>query len=249
MLRAIFRQLSRFLLNRLDGASAVSTAPMQHIRHGAGGVAPIILPPATNLAPYLSIRKPQRNGRPVVLFVGRLEPRKGIAVLLEAWRQVIAASEGACAPHLIIAGHGECAGEVEATRKALGEATLTHLAKVDDETLYRLNEFATIAVSPAIYGESFGIVLVEALASGTPVVAAANAGYKNVMTGRGTEMLVEPGDASALAAKIMELLSDPARCRELGEWGRQHVRQFDVSACAPLFLAAYEQAITRHNST
>lgn len=249
VLRAVFRPLSRALLNRLDGACTVSTAPLQHLRHGPRGVAPIILPPATNLAPYFAVNKPRHHGRPVVLFVGRLEPRKGITVLLEAWRQIIAASAETCAPHLIIAGHGECTAEVAATRQALGETTITHLERVDDASLQRLFAFATIAVSPALYGESFGIVLCEALASGTPVVAAANAGYKHVMTGPGEDLLVEPGNATALASRIMELLSDPARCRTLGNWGREHVRQFDVKACAPQFISAYEQAIARHNST
>lgn len=249
LLRAVFRPLSKSLLNRLNGAIAVSTAPMQHLRWGSRGVVPEIIPPVTNLSPYLAINKPRHNGRPVVLFVGRLEPRKGITVLLDAWRQVIAASAGTHAPHLIIAGHGECAAAVAAARQELGEATITHLERVDDAALHRLFEFATIAVSPALYGESFGIVLVEALASGTPVVAAANPGYKHVMTGEGESLLVEPGDVSGLAQRMMELLSDPIRCRSLGRWGRDHARQFDVGNNAQRFVGAYAQAISRHNGT
>jgi phosphatidylinositol alpha-mannosyltransferase len=107
---------------------------------------------------------------------------------------------------------------------------------------------ATLAVSPAEYGESFGIVLVESLAAGTPIIGAANAGYVNVLTGEGRDLLVPPGDARALADRILELLADPQRLRALSAWGRTHAAQFDVRACLPRFLAAYGSAIARHNS-
>lgn len=248
VLRAIFRPLSRYLLGRLDGAIAVSTAPLQHLRPPAAGVVPTIIPPATDLAPFFAAQKTKRTERPTLLFVGRLEPRKGITVLLDAWTRVAAASVGARPPHLIIAGDGECSPAVDAAIQKLGEDSVSRLPPPRKEELPGLFARATLAVSPATHGESFGIVLAESLASGTPIIGGANAGYVNVLTGEGQELLVPTGDAAALAQKIMELLSDPQRLTTLSLWGRKHTAQFDVGICLPRFLAAYERAITRHNS-
>jgi phosphatidyl-myo-inositol alpha-mannosyltransferase len=248
VLRAIFRPLSRYLLSRLDGALTVSPAPLAHLRPGRHGVVPAVIPPAMNLERYFAVSKPKHNEIPVVLFVGRLEPRKGITVLLEAWHKVVAAAGGARSPHLIVAGSGECAPLVAQAIQQLGADAISHREAPDDQTLRELLAMATIAVSPAIYGESFGIILVEALTTGTPVIGAANAGYVHVLTGKGCDLLVPPGDADALAARIMELIADPRQCRELGAWGREHAVQFDVRQCLPRFLSAYQQAIARHNS-
>ena len=111
----------------------------------------------------------------------------------------------------------------------------------------RLLSEASLAVSPALYGESFGIVVVEALASGTPVIAAANAGYAHVLTGRGRDLLVAPGDAAALAIKIVELLARPEKREALAQWGREHARQFDISAIAAEFETVYRAAIASHS--
>lgn len=247
ILRGIFRPLSRYLLGRLDGAITVSTAPLQHLRPGRAGVVPAIIPPAMNLAPFLAQAKPAHSERPTVLFVGRLEPRKGITVLLQAWEMVVASAAGARPPHLVIAGEGECSAAVEAAMARLGSDAISRMPPPGDGDLPHLFASATLAVSPATHGESFGIVLAESLAAGTPIIGGANAGYAHVLTGPGRELLAPPGDAPALAAKILELLADPQRLRTLSAWGRAHAAQFDIRACLPRFLSAYEDAITRHN--
>jgi phosphatidyl-myo-inositol alpha-mannosyltransferase len=246
VLRAVFKPLSRYLLNRLDGAITPSAAPLSHLRPGSRGAMPEIIPPVVDLSPFFAIEKPRVQARPTVLFIGRLEPRKGIRVLLDAW-SLIASAHPAGGPHLIIAGSGELAGEVKAAQRRLGPEAITHIDAPSDEALRKLFASATIAVSPAIYGESFGIVLAEALASGTPIIGAANQGYQHVLTGDGAGLLVEPGDAGALAEKIGDLLSDPARIRALGAWGRVHAAQFDSASAAPRFEAAYAKAIARHH--
>lgn len=248
VLRSVFRPLSRYLLGKLDGAIAVSTAPLQHLRPGHSGVVPAIIPPAMNLAPFLAVRKPQRMTRPIVLFVGRLEPRKGIGVLLQAWEKIAASAAGSHAPHLVVAGDGECAPAVDAAIERLGSNCISRIAPPHDDDLPRLFAEATLAVSPATHGESFGIVLAESLASGTPIIGGANAGYANVLTGEGQDLLVAVGDAAALAHKILALLADPQQLHSLSAWGRKHAAQFDVKACLPRFLDVYKQAVARHKS-
>ena len=79
-------------------------------------------------------------------------------------------------------------------------------------------------------------------------IAAANAGYVNVMTGPGEALLVPPGDAEALARKVSSLLGDGTRHAALSDWGRAHAQQFDVASMAPAFEAVYSAALARHRS-
>lgn len=247
ILRMLFKGLSRYLLTRLDGAIAVSTAPLGHLRPGPRGCKPLILPPVTDLQDFYRVEKKVDAGRKTALYFGRLEPRKGISVLLKTWDLLASGAVplpvGAEMPQLIVAGDGELEPLVKAAEQRLGQSCVQHVPSPDHEGLLELLSQASVVISPAVYGESFGIVLVEALASGTPVIGAANAGYVNVLTGPGEDLLVPPGDPVALARKISALLGDAARWGALQAWGREHARQFDVAAAAPAFERVYASAL------
>ncbi len=250
LLRGTFKLLSKVLLHHLDGAIAVSPAPMAHLRPGRFGTQPVILPPATDLSDFLILDKTEAADCQTVLFIGRLEPRKGITVLLDAWRMIadgrVPLPGGLKIPRLIVAGSGELETAVAAAQATLGTAVLQHVPEPGRQQLLQLLQQASVAVSPALYGESFGIVLVEALASATPVIAASNAGYVNVLTGPGRDLLVPPGDAISLARKIVALLADTRERQKLASWGREHARQFDVSVVAPEFEKVYRSAISHY---
>jgi phosphatidyl-myo-inositol alpha-mannosyltransferase len=249
VLRTLFKGLSRYLLSELDGAIAVSSAPLQHLRSGASGVTPVVLPPVTDLSPFFAIDK-TGAARGTVLFIGRLEPRKGVRVLLEA-ASALAAGEvalppGVPAPRFVVAGDGDLRGLVTAMRQKLGPEWIDIVPAPSQAAQLALLREATIAVSPALYGESFGIVLAEALASGTPIIGADNAGYRTVLTGEGAALLVPADDGRALAQRIATLLGDTAACDALSRWGRSHARQFDVSARIGDFEEFYRTAMARH---
>lgn len=248
-LRGLFKMLSHHLLGQLDGAIAVSAAPMAHLRPGASGVIPVILPPVTALSPFFAVSK-QAADRPTILFIGRLEPRKGVDVLMDATALLaegkVQLPPGIPAPQVIVAGEGDLRGCVLAMQDRLGPSWISLLPPPSVDAQLDLLRNATLAVSPALYGESFGIVLAEALASGTPILGADNAGYRTVLTGRGASLLTPPGDALALARKIARLLQDEPERQALAAWGRAHARQFDVTARIGDVEAIYREAMARH---
>ena len=252
VLRTLFKLLSRYLLARLDGAIAVSEAPLAHLRPGQTGLAPLVLPPVTDLTPFFAVRK-MATQRPMILFLGRLEPRKGVKVLLDAIELLASGAvplpAGLPQPCFVVAGDGDLRGDVLAARDRLGNGWIEFIASPSSSEQLRLMTEATLAVSPALYGESFGIVLAEALASGTPMIGAANAGYRTVLTGLGASLLVPPGDGAALARRIASLLGDADERAALAAWGRDHARHFDVTERIADFENFYRAAVAHRAGT
>jgi phosphatidylinositol alpha-mannosyltransferase len=233
--RQVFRLLSRIVSRRLDAAIAVSDSPAGHLRL-APGCAFHRLPPCIDLAPLLAMPRPEHDGQPpTVLFIGRLEPRKGVLLLIEAFARV---RQNHPAARLLVCGDGEQAGEARELAARLGIAeSVTFTGALDEAARNRLYGEADVFCAPSPYGESYGLVLAEAMAAGLPVVAAANSGYRTVLTGPGQAGLVEPGSPAALAAGLVALLNSPDQRDTLSRWGREAARQSDVTARLEDFLA------------
>ena len=173
--------------------------------------------------------------RPAILFVGRHERRKGLETLLAAYDGLDRDAE------LWVVGDGP---ETPALR-ARPTPGVEWLGRVgDDEKQSRLRG-ATVACFPSLDGESFGLVLLEAMAAGTPVVASDIDGYRDVgRAGREAE-LVPPGDPAALRARLRALLDDPARRSRLVAAGRARANEFSMDRIAETFVGLYEDAIER----
>ena len=143
---------------------------------------------------------PTPTASPTIFFCGRHEERKGLAVLLEAFRSLPAttrlwiASDGPDGPRLR-AEHGE-------------DKRITWLGRISDAEKFARLRGATVFCAPSLHGESFGVVLIEAMAAGTPVVASGIDGYRNVATDGVDALLAEPGDVDALATAIGAVLDD-----------------------------------------
>jgi phosphatidyl-myo-inositol alpha-mannosyltransferase len=152
-----------------------------------------------------------------VVFIGRHEPRKGLHVLLRAWPQV-AARTGA---RLRVLGTDPLSVRFLLRRLGVSEEQgIDILGVVPMDTLVAELGEAKILAAPSIRGESFGMVLTQAFASATPVVASDIPGYSEV-AGPESGILVPPGDPEALASALVELLEDEPRRRALGERGRE----------------------------
>jgi phosphatidylinositol alpha-mannosyltransferase len=241
--RQLFRLISYFLLPRLDGIIAVSEAPAHHLV-GREKYGLRLLPPCTDLSGYLEPHEPideYRDGKLNILYLSRLERRKGIYRLLDAYGALC--REGRRL-RLLVVGDGEEAASVRdhVAAEALPEVVL--LGRASEAEKLRLLATADIFCAPALHGESFGIVLVEAMASGKPVVAAANPGYRSVLTGEAARFLARPGDVGDLADKLRLLIDDGELRSRMGEWGRREAGRYDCRAVVPEIVAIYEQALS-----
>ena len=185
-------------------------------------------------------RRPEaiRDGARHIVYVGRLEPRKGVDHLVDAMAHVRVQHPDA---RLIVVGDGPARSALESAARDL-RLDATFVGRVDDEALPGYFQAADIVCSPAIGGESFGIVLLEALACERSIVATRIDGYAALVGDSGCGRLVPPGDARALAAAIDQLLSDDAERRRCGARGLEVARGYDWSVIARRLESIYEAA-------
>jgi phosphatidyl-myo-inositol alpha-mannosyltransferase len=158
-----------------------------------------------------------------ILFLGRLEARKGLIQLLEVYKIL---KERMSEVKLIIAGEGPQRDEGERFSRT-HQLDVEFRGMVSEDEKNRLLRTAGILVSPAMYGESFGIVLIEAMATGVPVAGYGNPGYLSVVEGVCEENFPSPGDVSALAGVIEKVLIDTDFAIRLSRKGNKYAQQYD----------------------
>jgi phosphatidylinositol alpha-mannosyltransferase len=177
---------------------------------------------------------------PTIGFLGRYdEPRKGLPVLLEAMRTVVRQHPGA---RLLIAGRGDAADLAELIGEDLRAhvALLGALSEPDKAAFLRSVD---IYCAPNLLGESFGVVLIEALAAGAPIVASDLDAFAKVLEDGAAGVLVRRGDPAALARALCELLADPDRRAALSEGGPRAAAPYDWAVLARRILAVYETVV------
>lgn len=165
-----------------------------------------------------------KDGKLNVLFLGRLEKRKGLPYLLQAYAQVKGRLPDS---RLIIVGPdgGMRAGaEAFVRREGLTDVVFTGYVCEEDKTRYYRT--ADVFCAPNTGNESFGIILLEAMATGAPVIASNIEGFAYVVAHEQEGLLVPPRNATALADALVELLADADRRREMGRRGQEKASQF-----------------------
>ncbi|HSK51753.1 MAG TPA: glycosyltransferase family 4 protein [Clostridia bacterium] len=228
---------------RLHGRIAVSAAARHFIDRFFPGDYKVI-PNGVDVARFqraVPIARWQ-DGRRNLLFVGRHEPRKGLLDLLKAYRLL---RKARCECRLLVVGSGPQEREARryvATRRLNGVEFLGRVSDAEKAQLYRT---ADVFVSPATGGESFGIVLLEAMAAGAPIVCSDIHGYKGVVR-RGREgLLVPPRKPKPLAAAIATLLNDEPARRAMGDAGRARAQEFSWERVTARVEAYYGFVIRR----
>lgn len=233
-----FRPLLRALARRLDVRTAVSGDARVTAEKALGG-AYRILPNGVDVETFAKAEPwtddTVSQGRPAILFVGRHEERKGLGVLLAAFAGLETDAV------LWVAGDGPQTEELRG-RHQQGVEWLGAIS--DDEKARRLRA-ATVFCAPSLYGESFGIVLLEAMAAGVPVVASDIGGYRDVARRDREALLVPPDDAESLRGALTVLLRDPATSSRLVDAGRERAATFSMSSLAERYCRLFELAAAR----
>ena len=226
--------LLRPALEKIDARIAVSeTARSMMVQH-IGGEAVVI--PNGLYVDRLAAGRARPGWSDTIAFLGRIdEPRKGLGVLLAAVPRLLAERPGL---RILVAG----AGEIQAARREVPDGcrhAVEFLGVIDDGAKADLLAGSVLYVAPHTGGESFGIVLAEAMAAGAPVLASDLPAFQQVLDGGRLGAIFPAGDSDALATSALKLLADPQRRTGLIEAGRHAVRRYDWSRVADELLAVY----------
>ncbi len=242
---AASRKFVHWLAQRLTMRIAVSEEAARFVRRYIGGDYTII-PNGVDTTRFRPDAPPiaaWNDGRPNVLFVGRFdEPRKGFGVLFDAWRAVQQARPDA---RLLIVGRGD-PEPLQQRAAEVGYGDVHFVGQVASEELAAYYTTADVFCAPSTGQESFGIVLLEAMSSGTPVVASDIAGYRQVLHHRQEGLLVPPQQPSALAAAILHLLGDPLLLDGCARAGRQTALRYAWEGVSDRVFEIYERAQTAY---
>jgi phosphatidyl-myo-inositol alpha-mannosyltransferase len=227
---------ARRVFNRLSARIAVSEAAAWTGRRWFGGHYEIVPNGVDADAAPAGPRPP--GGELRVLFVGRSEERKGLPILLSAFGAL--AEQVPC--RLTVIG----AEREEVLRYLADPETMRWIdvrGRVSGESLWSALHEADLLCAPSLSGESFGMVLTEAFAAGTPVLASAIAGYSDVVTDGVDGVLVPPADPQRLAEELQRAHYEPERLAAMGEAARKSARRYAWSHIADRVTAVYERAI------
>ena len=252
---SLLRPILRRIVRASDAVTVISSYTAGKLRAAVGAVNAAIIPfgatvPALPPVPEVEERA-ARGGEFEVLFVGRLVERKGVHVLLEA----LALLGHRPGVRVRIVGGGPLRGALERQAATLGVADRVRFdGSVGTDELVRRFRECDVFVLPAVVDakgdtEGLGVVLIEALSYGKPVIASAAGGIVDIVRDGETGLLVPPGDAPALARAIERAMDDPAEQRELASGGRAHVeRAFGWDTVIEALIGIYARLSVQRRS-
>jgi phosphatidylinositol alpha-mannosyltransferase len=245
MSRTIIKAVTPYLksvMKYLHELTAVSAAAAEY----AAGLTdqPItIIPNGIDLVKYKGAH-PSKVKPPVnILFIGRLERRKGVQYLLRAYSQLAQTNPDL---KLIIAGDGPERERLELMVEDLELPNVSFLGFVSEELKLQLLAEATVFCSPAVFGESFGIVLLEAMATGSVCVAGNNSGYVEVLQDMGAISIVNPHDTEEFARRLDVLLHQPELRAVWQKWAKDYVKDFNYPGIVARYEEFYKDALQKH---
>ena len=235
-LMALLQSPLQVQLEKLNGRIAVSPAARKTIVEHLGGDA-VLIPNGVHVDRFATA-DPLPGWPPAagaLGFVGRVdEPRKGLPVLFEAFALLSRSRPGV---QLLVAGPGDVRDV---------PANVTMLGQVSDPVKARVFRSVDVFVAPNTGGESFGIILLEAMAAGTPIVASDIDAFRRVLDDGRSGALATVADPDSFAHACAALLDEPARRRRLSEEGGRTVRRYDWSVVAGEVIHVYDTAIAMH---
>jgi len=241
-IEAVITPYTKPLLKHLDALTAVSTAAAEYVTTLTDKHIEII-PNGIDSVKYTSIGRGTNNsGAKTVLYIGRLEKRKGVKYLLKAFRLLQATHPDV---KLLLIGDGPDKEKLQTYVDQHSIKNVEFLGYVDEQTKLQTLGNADVFCSPALYGESFGIVLLEAMAMGIPIVAGDNPGYTTVMKDRGKLSLVNPKNTDEFSRKLELFLEDAELISLWKTWAKQYVKEFDYTRVVDQYEALYKRLLQK----
>ena len=234
--------ITRIIQWKMDGVIGVSPI---NIRAAKGYKGPkVIIPNGIDLEefnPSVGKIKKYGDGKINILFLGRIEERKGLVYLLRAVRDLNKKQSNL---RLIVAGSGPLEKDCRAWVRSNKLKNVVFEGEIKEKDVPSYYATCDIFCSPAIYGESFGIVLVEAMATGKPVVAFNNEGYRGVLgKGKGKRFLAKNRDYKDLARKLEALAKNSKLREEMGQWGIKESEKYSWPKIADEVLSFYKSCL------
>lgn len=231
------------ILKYLHEYTAVSESAASYIRSLTDDPVQII-PNGIDLERY-TWKDRSSHKQKTVLYVGRLEARKGVKWLLRAFKLLEMSDPNV---HLKIVGNGPDREKLEMLTEDLQLKNVEFLGFVSEQEKLQLLTSCDLFVSPALYGESFGLVLLEAMASGAMVVAGNNSGYEDVMADLGQLSIVNPRDDAEFARRMSLMLNEPKLQKLWHDWSKQYVKQFAYPKIIDAYEQVYINAVKNHST-
>ena len=230
---AAMRPVARWVANKLRMRCAVSNDARATATAALGGVYEVLYN-GIEVERFAKADVWPTDG-PTILFIGRHEPRKGLAVLLDAM--------AALPPdvRLWVGSDGPQTAELQG--RAAGDPRIEWLGRMPDEEVAARLRAADVFCAPSLHGESFGVVLLEAMAAQTPIVASDLPGYRVVARPEVEAVLVEPGDASALASALRRTLSDRCLTERLVANGEARAGSFSMDGLGQRYVDLYDRLL------
>lgn len=237
--KLFFEELNK----KMDGIIGVAKLNLESFENYAGPKA--VIPNGIDLNKFNpntpKIKRFAVDNKIKILFVGRIEERKGLIYLLEAYKILKPKHPNI---ELIIVGEGGLKNNCLAFARENKLKDVHFEGSKNDTDLKKYFATADIYCSPAIFGESFGIVLLEGMAMGKPICGFANGGYQELLAGTKAEkFLAEPKNSAELAEILQRLIIDKNLRQEMGEWGLEHVKQYSWNKVAKRVLDFYQTCL------
>jgi phosphatidyl-myo-inositol alpha-mannosyltransferase len=228
--------LAQTALEKVSARIAVSELARRTLVDHLGGDA-VLIPNGVRLSHFSAGSAESPTAGPRFAFLGRIdEPRKGLPILLDAWPRILDAHPDAT---LVVMGPGDVDAALSGVPDRVRPSIVT-LGRVDDARKARELAATDVYVAPNTMGESFGIVLLEAMASGAAVLASDLPAFSRVLDGGTAGALFAVGDAGDLARQALRLIDNVEYREELVTMARVRVQTFDWSRIARQVLAVYD---------
>ena len=231
---------TKSILNYLDALTAVSPAASDYVSSMTNRDINIV-PNGIEVSKYMNskdVSKPKRTKK--ILFLGRLEKRKGIEFLIEAYSLLKKQYPNV---KLDIAGSGAKRKYLEKYVKQNNIQDISFLGYVSEAKKIELMSNADVYCSPAPYGESFGMVLLESMAVGVPIVAGNNVGYSGVLSGKGRLSLVNPRSTNDFYHRLEIMLFDEDIRKLWKSWASKEILKYDFDKITDQYERVYIDAI------